>query len=134
MSADLDNAKYVSFTSYKKDGTTVSLPVWVVPFEGGYAFTTDPGAFKVKRVRRDARVSLAVCSFKGKVSPDAVTHSGAAVILEGEDGNRVARVLKHFECVHGYTPVSMALTREIPPWTPVLLLPTLVCPRPWLMN
>ena len=93
MSADLDNAKYVSFTSYKKDGTTVSLPVWVVPFEGGYAFTTDPGAFKVKRVRRDARVSLAVCSFKGKVSPDAVTYNGAAVILEGEDGNRVARAI-----------------------------------------
>ena len=46
MSADLDNAKYVSFTSYKKDGTTVSLPVWVVPFEGGYAFTTDPALSK----------------------------------------------------------------------------------------
>ncbi|CAB4606322.1 unannotated protein [freshwater metagenome] len=28
----------------------------------------------------------------------------------------------------------MALTREIPPWTPVLLLLTLVCPRPWSMN
>ena len=106
MSADLDNAKYVSFTSYKKDGTTVSLPVWVVPFEGGYAFTTDPGAFKVKRVRRDARVSLAVCSIRGKVSPDAVTYSGAAVILEGEDSNRVARAIQKKYRI-GYTLITL---------------------------
>jgi hypothetical protein len=89
MSADLDNAKYVSFTSYKKDGTTVSLPVWVVPFEGGYAFTTDPGAFKVKRVRRDAR-----------------TYSGTAVILEGEDGNRVARAIQKKYRI-GYTLITL---------------------------
>lgn len=106
MSADLDNAKYVSFTSYKKDGTTVSLPVWVVPFEGGYAFTTDPGAFKVKRVRRDARVSLAVCSIKGKVSPNAVTHSGAAVILDGDDGARVARAIQKKYPI-GYTLITL---------------------------
>ena len=106
MSAELNNAKYVSFTSYKKDGTTVSLPVWVVPFEGGYAFTTDPDAFKVKRVRRDARVSLAVCSIKGKVSPDATTYSGAAVILEGKDGDRVARAIQKKYRI-GYTLITL---------------------------
>ena len=106
MSAELDNAKYVSFTSYKKDGSTVSLPVWVVPFEGGYAFTTDPDAFKVKRVRRDARVSLAVCSIRGKVSPDATTYRGAAVILEGKDGDRVARAIQKKYRI-GYTLITL---------------------------
>ena len=94
MPADLDTAKYVSFTTYKKDGKPVSLPVWVVPFEGGYAFTTDHDAFKVKRVRRDSRASLAVCTFKGLVSPDATIHVGTAVILDGPDSQLVATLVR----------------------------------------
>ena len=94
MPADLDAAKYVSFTTYKKDGNPVSLPVWVVPFEGGYAFTTDHDAFKVKRVRRDSRATLAVCTFKGQVAPDATVHVGTAVVLDGPDSKRVAALVR----------------------------------------
>jgi len=94
MPADLDAAKYVSFTTYKKDGNPVSLPVWVVPFDGGYAFTTDHDAFKVKRVRRDSRASLAVCTFKGQVAPDTTIHAGTAVVLDGPDSQRVATLVR----------------------------------------
>ena len=94
MPTDLDAAKYVSFTTYKKDGNPVSLPVWVVPFEGGYAFTTDHDAFKVKRVRRDSRATLAVCTFKGQVAPDATVYQGTAVILDGPDSKRVAALVR----------------------------------------
>ena len=94
MPTDLDAAKYVSFTTYKKDGNPVSLPVWVVPFEGGYAFTTDHDAFKVKRVRRDSRATLAVCTFKGQVAPDATVHVGTAVVLDGPDSKRVAALVR----------------------------------------
>ncbi len=94
MPADLDAAKYVSFTTYKKNGDPVSLPVWVVPFDGGYAFTTDHDAFKVKRVRRDSRATLAVCTFKGQVTPDATMHVGTAVVLDGPDSKRVADLVR----------------------------------------
>jgi PPOX class probable F420-dependent enzyme len=94
MPADLDGAKYVSFTSYKGDGSPRSLPVWVTPFEGGYAFTTDADAFKVKRVRHDARVTIAVSNFKGVVKSDAPIYTGAAVILSGDDAARVAFLIK----------------------------------------
>lgn len=94
MHTDLDAAKYVSFTTYKKDGNAVSLPVWVVPFEGGYAFTTDHDAFKVKRVRRDSRATLAVCTIKGKVAPDATIYQGTAVLLNESDSKRVAALVR----------------------------------------
>jgi PPOX class probable F420-dependent enzyme len=94
MPADLDTAKYVSFTTYKKDGTAVSLPVWVVPFEGGYAFTTDHDAFKVKRVRRDSRATLAVSTFKGLVAANATVHQGTAVVLDAADSKRVADLVR----------------------------------------
>ena len=94
MPADLDAAKYVSFTTYKKDGNPVSLPVWVVPCEGGFAFTTDHDAFKVKRVRRDSRATLAVCTFKGLVASDATVHAGTAVLLDASDSKRVAALVR----------------------------------------
>jgi hypothetical protein len=94
MPADLDAAKYVSFTSYKKDGTPVALPVWVVPFDGGYAFTTDTHSFKVKRIRNDARASLTVCNMKGAIASGATVYEGAAVVLDAADTKRVADLVK----------------------------------------
>ena len=94
MTADLDSAKYASFTTYRKNGTPVSTPVWLVPFDGGYAFTTDPTSAKVKRVRNDARASLTVCDVRGRVKEGATVHHGAAVVLAGDDIDRVTRAIK----------------------------------------
>ena len=93
MAADLDSAKYVSFVTYKKDGTPVAAPVWVVPFQGGYAFTTDPESFKIKRLRNDARATLTVCNARGKIVEGAVVHIGAAVVLDEDDAEEVARLI-----------------------------------------
>ncbi len=94
MSQELDRARYVSFTSFKKNGEPVSLPVWVVPFEGGYAFTTDPDAFKVKRVLKDPKVTLRVCSVRGKVAPSAVEFHGTAEYVDEETANRINRTIR----------------------------------------
>ena len=113
MPADLDAAKYVSFTTYKKDGNPVSLPVWVVPFEGGYAFTTDHNAFKVKRVRRDSRATLAVSTFKGVVAPDAVVHVGTAVVLDGPDSKKVADLVRKKYSVMYLAIIAQSAVRRI---------------------
>jgi PPOX class probable F420-dependent enzyme len=94
MPADLDAAKYVSFVTYKKDGSPVATPVWVVPFEGGYAFTTEPNAFKVKRLRNDARATLTVCDMRGKIAEGAIVHTGAALVLEEADTQRVDALIR----------------------------------------
>lgn len=94
MSQELGRARYVSFTSLKKNGEPVSLPVWVVPFEGGYAFTTDPDAFKVKRVRNNPRVSLRVCSVRGKVAPDAQEFHGRAEYVDAATADRVNKAIR----------------------------------------
>ena len=94
MPADLDTAKYVSFVSMKKDGTPAATAVWLVPFEGGYAFTTDADAWKVKRVRRNPDVTLAVSDVRGKVEPSATVHTGRAEVLEGDAIRRVERAIR----------------------------------------
>ena len=94
MNPQLDAAKYVSFTTYKKDGSAVSLPVWVVPFDGGYAFTTDSNSYKVRRIRNDARATLRVCDIRGRVADDATEFTGAAVVLDSADVARVTELVK----------------------------------------
>lgn len=94
MPSELDTARYVSFTTYKRDGSAVSLPVWVVNYDGGYAFTTDADAFKVKRVSRDPRATLRVCDMRGRVPADAVEHAGSAVVLHGDEARAVAKLVK----------------------------------------
>jgi PPOX class probable F420-dependent enzyme len=94
MSQELDRARSVSFTSFKKDGEPVSLPVWIVPFEGGYAFTTDPDAFKVKRVLNNPCVTLRVCSARGKVAPEATEFPGTAEYVDATTADRVNRAIR----------------------------------------
>ena len=94
MTAELLRARYVSFTSYKKDGSAVSLPVWIVPFEGGWAFTTEPNSYKVKRILRNPVASLRVCGVRGKVDPGAVEYRGQAELLEGDAAARVNQSIR----------------------------------------
>ena len=94
MSSEIDAAKYVSFTTYRKDGSPVATPVWVVPFEGGYAFTTDSNSHKVKRLSNDARATLTVCDMRGRVKEGATVHHGAAVLLDHDATARVAGLVK----------------------------------------
>ena len=93
MTHDLDSARYVSFGSYKKDGALISTPVWVVPFDGGYAFTTEPTSFKVRRIRNDARATLTVCDMRGKIAAGATMHEGTAVVLNDSDTREVEKLI-----------------------------------------
>jgi len=37
---ELDDAKYTALTTFKRDGSAVMTPVWVVPCETGYRVVT----------------------------------------------------------------------------------------------
>lgn len=93
MPADLDDAHYVSFVSYKKNGSPVATPVWIVPFDGGYAFTTHVEAYKIRRIRNDARVTLSICDRRGKVPADAKVYLGSAVILDSDEAKKVEHLI-----------------------------------------
>lgn len=92
MSEDLNRARYIAFVSFRKDGTPVSTAVWVVPFEDGYAFTTDSESWKIKRILRNPLVTVQVCNVRGKVKSGSSVHSGKAQVLDDE-GVRAVRAL-----------------------------------------
>ena len=94
MTTELDAAKYISFITYKRDGTAVAAPVWVVPFEDGYAFTTEGTSFKIKRVRNNPAAAVKVCGLRGTVKPDATEYIGAAEVLDDAASIRVDSAIK----------------------------------------
>ena len=78
--SDLDEARYVSLTTFKRDGTTVSTPVWITGTQGRYAFTTGDKAWKAKRLLRDPAIEVRVCDMRGRVKPDTRVHRGTGAV------------------------------------------------------
>ncbi|MFN8018413.1 MAG: PPOX class F420-dependent oxidoreductase [Acidimicrobiales bacterium] len=79
--------RYVSFTTFKRDGSPVALPVWIAPLgDGRVAFTTDPESWKAKRLANDPRVELRPSDVRGKVPDGAEVVTGTGVVVtEGPD-------------------------------------------------
>jgi uncharacterized protein len=81
---DISAAKYVSVTTFRKNGVAVSTPVWIVRVaDGRVGFTTDADAGKVKRVRNNPAVALRPCDMKGKIADGAAEVTGKAEIVTG---------------------------------------------------
>jgi uncharacterized protein len=74
--SDLDKARYVSLTTFKRDGTAVSTPVWITGVQGRYVFTTGDKAGKTKRLLHDPAIEVQVCDMRGRVKPDTPVHRG----------------------------------------------------------
>src|ERR1700678_2315026 len=77
---ELDAAKYISLTTFKRDGTPVATPVWVTGSGGRYAFTTGATAWKVRRLSNNPAVEVQVCDMRGRVATGAVRYTGAGEV------------------------------------------------------
>jgi hypothetical protein len=89
--AGLARERYISLTTFKRDGTTAATPVWVGSDDGERLLVwTGAGTWKVKRIRRDPRVRVAPCDARGRPRGDAVDAT-ARVLDDPEIAERVLR-------------------------------------------
>ncbi|MGW8948935.1 PPOX class F420-dependent oxidoreductase [Streptomyces sp. NPDC055709] len=90
---ELDRAKYISLTTFRKDGTGVATPVWFA-VEGGEVYVwTRSDSWKVKRLRRDGRVTVTACDVRGRVEEGADVVEGTARLLDGAELKKVRGLL-----------------------------------------
>ncbi len=75
--------KYVSLTSFKRDGDGVATPLWFVQEDGHLFATTDADSAKVKRIRRNPSVTVASCSASGRLQGEPV-EAVAELVPESE--------------------------------------------------
>ena len=91
----ISDEKYVSFTTYKKDGSAKALPVWIADFgDGTIGFTSSSSSYKVKRLRNDARCVVQPSNAKGVVTPGSEAITGTAETITGAEFERYAAIVK----------------------------------------
>ncbi|NGX07648.1 PPOX class F420-dependent oxidoreductase [Mycobacteroides franklinii] len=88
--------RYVLLTTFTKDGVPKSTPMWFVTEGDELLMTTGGDSWKIKRIRRSPRVTVAVCTQRGRViSPTA--DGTAAVVEDPASVERIrATVLKRY--------------------------------------
>lgn len=81
----IGDEQFVSLTTFRRNGVGVPTPVWVARDGAALVVTTQPGTGKVKRLRRDPRVTLRPCTRRGEVRPEVPIVSGTAEIVDDPD-------------------------------------------------
>jgi len=89
--AALTNEKYLSLTTYRKDGRAVPTAVWFAVDGDELLVYTGAQSGKVKRIRNNVEVTVAPCDRSGKVSNEAFP--ATARLLPASDAARVTRLL-----------------------------------------
>ncbi len=83
---NLADEKYLSFTTFRKNGERKSLPVWVVGLDDGtLGFTTGETSWKVKRLANDDRCEVQPCNSRGVVTPGSTVATGTARMVQGAE-------------------------------------------------
>ena len=95
------DGKYISLTSFRQDGTGVATPVWFAGDNGHLLVETDADSYKVKRIRRDPHVRIALCDARGRIRGEAV--DADARILPADERERVERLLSRKYRIDRYT-------------------------------
>jgi PPOX class probable F420-dependent enzyme len=116
--------KYLSLTSFRRDGTGVATPVWFVEADGRLLVETDARSHKVRRIRRDPRVTIAPCTATGRLRGTPV--AAWAELLPDAEVARVDRLMARkyridLLFIKPIRSVQAALHRRRPRGTPVVL-------------
>jgi len=82
----LSDEKYILLTTFRRTGTPVATPVWVVPLDNGdLGFWTSSESGKAKRLAHTARVSVQPCDMKGRVNEGTQPIQATARVVRGPE-------------------------------------------------
>ncbi|KJK48722.1 pyridoxamine 5-phosphate oxidase [Lentzea aerocolonigenes] len=112
MITELGRGQYLLLTTFRKDGTPVSTPVWVVTGENDdaiYAWSAvDTG--KVKRIRRNGDVEVGPCDVRG--NPKGPSIKARAVLLEQDASDEIrSRIMRKYGVIGWLTVFGSKLRR-----------------------
>src|SRR5436190_19483074 len=82
----------IARTTYRKTGQAVTTPVWFAERLGTIYVETHADAGKLKRLRHTARVTLAPCTYSGKIT-GSVSEGNARMLTESEESTAASVAL-----------------------------------------
>ena len=114
--ASLADERYVSITTFRRDGTPAATPVWVVSDDPHrLLIATGADTWKVRRIKRDPHVRIAGCSARGAAYGDAL--DGIARLVDEEPLVRRLQREKYgwqFRLIEGLNSVVRWIRRRPP--------------------
>jgi uncharacterized protein len=90
--AQFQGQNYVSLETYKKSGQAVQTPVWFSIENGRLVVSAPAHTGKVKRLRNNPQLRLALCTSSGKITGPWL--SGRARFLDDSEAKHADRLLK----------------------------------------
>ena len=85
--------KYLALETFKRNGEGVKTPVWFVLHNAAFYIYTEADSWKVKRLRNNPRVRVALCDIRGNVKGGWV--DGTASFVDGEERQMADKLLDH---------------------------------------
>jgi len=86
----LSDEKYIRVTTFKKDGTEVSTPTWVVALEDGkIGFYTSSTSGKAKRLKNNPNLIVQPSDGRGRAKADTLPVKGTAVVVSGPERDAI---------------------------------------------
>ena len=78
----ISDEKYVASTTYRKSGTPVPTPTWIVPLDAGrVGFWTSSASGKYKRLRNNPRITLQPSDGRGRLKAGTAPVEGTAELV-----------------------------------------------------
>jgi PPOX class probable F420-dependent enzyme len=100
--AAIHNQKYMSLTTFRKNGTPVSTPIWFGEDADKLYVMTRSDMGKMKRLRNNQQVRVAPCTIRGRVT--------------GPESAAQARILPHEEHAHARQSINRKYWMARLPW------------------
>ncbi|MEU7576484.1 PPOX class F420-dependent oxidoreductase [Streptomyces sp. NPDC041068] len=108
----LSDGKYLLVSSYRKDGTPVPSPVWVVRDGDALGIWTAGDSWKVKRIRRRADVLVGPCDLRGRPTGEQVPATAELCTPEVTARYR-SLILRKYRVVGFFTLLGSRLRRGL---------------------
>src|SRR5271154_2765107 len=101
----LTSEKYVLFTTFRRDGTPVATPVWVVELDtNSFGFWTSSESGKAKRLAHTSRVTVQPCNARGVPRPGTSASEANAKLVEGAEFEQIqAKVVAKYGMMTKFT-------------------------------
>jgi PPOX class probable F420-dependent enzyme len=82
---ELQKHQYINLETFRRNGVSMKTPVWFVQ-EGNTVFVrTDANSGKVKRIRNNSRVNIALCKMDGTLQGEWIAATAREVNDENTD-------------------------------------------------
>ena len=91
----IGSERYVALTTYRKNGTSSSTPMWITDLDNGrIGLITPAHSLKVKRLTNDNRVQIQPSDRKGNVRDGTCPVDGTAIVVGGTEFEAVRQRIK----------------------------------------